>query len=106
MKRRWRAAARSAATTALLGVGARGALLARFFRKLNRSAKSYFLRFFRKLESQKYFTTRLSLKFPCVFASRAYKASDNHKISLSGRDTKDEQAHEIRRTRYTPLAFL
>ena len=95
MKRRWRAAARLAATTALLDAGARRVLSAHFFRKLNRSAKSYFLRFFRKLRSQKYFATQLSLKFPFVFASQAYKGLDAHKISLSVLDTAGEQAHEI-----------
>lgn len=105
MKRRWHAAARLAATIALLDAGARRVSPARFFRKLNRSAKSYFLRFFRKLRLQKYFTTRLYLKFPCVFASRAYKASDSHKTSLSDLDIAGELAREIRHTRYTPLAF-
>jgi len=45
------------------------------------------------------------LKFPCVFANQAYKGLDNHKISLSGRNTASELAREIRHIRYTPLVF-
>lgn len=106
MKRRWCAAARLAATTALLGAGARRVLPAHFFRKLNRSAKSYFLRFFRKLESQKYFTTQLYLKFPCVFASYSYKETYNRKIVWSDLGTSNEQVHEKLHIRYMPLVFL
>ena len=39
--------------------------------------------------------SKLFLKFPCVFASQAYKGLDAHKISLSDLDTAGEQAREI-----------
>ena len=64
--------------------------------------------FFQNLKIEKFKypkISKFSLKFPCVFASQAYKASDSHKNSLSDQDGEDALAREIQHTRYTLLAF-